>query len=688
MGNHGDSALDRARDAAERRDWPEAFERFVEADRQGLLDRRDRALFAQVAYVAGHLDRTIEAWERIHAESAAAGDDLAAAEAAMRVALHLLMDTAMMAPIRGWVSRSERHLGVLDCAPSEATPVHAWLAVVRNYERLLSGDFEGARVWARRAIELGGVHDRTAEAIGRVAEARGLVLMGEVERGLAMLEESGVAAVSGEIDPLSGGIVYCELICAFQALAHVDLADEWTTAWERWCPGKAPGSMHGRCRIHRAEILRFRGKLTEAEEEAERACEALRPYLRRELGWPLCELGRIRLRRGDLDAAEEAFLAAHDLGWEPQPGVALVHLARGDHALAASSIRDAIARPSFVPSKEFPPDSDLRRFPLLEAQVEIGAAIKGAELAHARAASAELTRIAGRFKSKALDASATVARARVLFADGDAHGADRAFDEGARLWHELGAPYEAAMARAALAEARRAIGHAASADLESRAARSILERLGAAPPSRASSAEAASQPPAAVEIGASVEPYAFVREGDTWAVTFDGRAVRARDRKGLHYLARLLAEPEREFHVLDLVGGDPESLPDAGDAGPAIDAKAKEAYRRRLADVEEDIAEAERNADLGRAASARAEREILARELARAYGAGGRERPGAGAAAERARASVTRATRQAIARIADHHPELGAHLDRTIKTGVFCTYFPDPITRMRWLVRP
>ncbi|HEY8639747.1 MAG TPA: hypothetical protein VIL53_04495, partial [Solirubrobacterales bacterium] len=89
------------------------------------------------------------------------------------------------------------------------------------------------------------------------------------------------------------------------------------------------------------------------------------------MGWPLSELGRIRLRKGDIEGAEEALLAAHRAGWDPQPGLALVRLAQGEVAAAATSIRDALDRPARVPSKELPPTTELQRAPLLEAQVEI-----------------------------------------------------------------------------------------------------------------------------------------------------------------------------------------------------------------------------------------------------------------------------------------------------------------------------
>ena len=320
--------------------------------------------------------------------------------------------------------------------------------------------------------------------------------------GLALLDEAGVAAVSGDLDPLSTGLVYCELVCALQGLAQYDVAEEWTEAMERWCRTNAIGSLHGRCRVHRAEILRLRGACDEAEREALVACEELSPYLRREMGWPLSELGRIRLRKGDIDGAEEALLAAHRVGWEPQPGLALVRLARGERAAAAAAIRDALEHPSRVPSKELPPDSDLQRAPLLDAQVEIE--IAGGDLGRARAAADELERVAARFQSKALVAGATLARGRVRLAEGNAAEAERCCSEAARMWNEIGAPYEAALARMVLAEALRAGGSEDHAALELQAARTILERI-------------------EVAASATTETNVFRREGDYWSVVFEGR---------------------------------------------------------------------------------------------------------------------------------------------------------------------
>jgi len=695
--------VEQAREAVERGEWQHAHDLLIEADACMPLGEADLALLADVAYAAGHLDVTIDAWERAHAQSLRSGNNLAAAGAAVRVAMHLLFDTALMAPVRGWIKRAERLLEGHD-----ETSVHAWLAVVRNYERLLSGDFETARHWARLAIEVGARCDPAAAAVGRVAEARSLILDGDVSQGLGNLNEAAVAAVSGELSPLLTGIVYCELVCALQALGQYDLAEEWTAAMERWRHGQPAGSIHGRCRVHRAEILRLRGSYREAEQEALLACEELRPYLRREFGWPLSELGRIRLRKGDIAGAEEAFRAVHEVGWDPQPGLALVYLAKGDVALAATSIQYALDHPLKIPSKEFPPNTELRRAPLLEAQVEV--AIAAGDLDLARAAADELARVATLFESKSFAASAALARGRIRLVAGDTGDARRDFDEAVQLWTEIGAPYETALARMGLGRAHRAEGDEVRAVQEFQAAQLGFERIEAVHQATEAARESGNagrderiertrlskiQPASGVRLASE---NVFRRDGDYWTVAFDGQTVHLRDVKGLRYLARLLAVPGREFHVLDLVGsergwsGDADRKAERGtgfssalDSGVLVDTQAREAYRRRLAEIAEDVDEARAMGDDERAAQAESERDFLVSELARAVGLGGRDRR-ADSASERARASVTRAVRQSMVRIHEHHPTLGEHLNHAIRTGTYCAYLPDPRYPMVWML--
>jgi tetratricopeptide (TPR) repeat protein len=670
-----------AREAGARGDWSQAFELFMRLDADGSLDPSNLSMLAEVGYAAGHLDVAITAWERLYAACVEADDRISAGGAAARVAMHLLFDTALMAPVRGWLRRSER---LLHDQPD--SPAHAWHAVVQTYERLLSGDRASARHWAERAVALGSQFDPAAAAIGRVAVARLLILDGEVDAGLASLDEVGVAATAGELDPLSTGVVYCELVCALQGVAQYDIAEEWTEAMERWCETNAIGSLHGRCRVHRAEILRLRGRCDEAEAEAAAACEELRPYLRRELGWPLTELGQIRLRRGDIAGAERALLDAQHVGWDPEPGLAGMYLAEGDVLKAVEGIRDALDRPVLTPSKERPPNNSLQRAPLLAAQVDIE--IAAGELDRARAAADELEGIADRFKSSALAAHAQLARGRVRLAEGRTSDAVEHLSEAIRAWRDIGAPFELAVARRGLGEAYLASGRERQAEVEFDAARLLFEQIALGSGHQADTL-AGRQQTANGECR-------FAREGDYWTIDFGGRTVRVHDLKGIRYLRRLLADPGREFHVLDLVNSERGTAaePDrssrgfppgtAADGGLGLlDDQARTAYRRRLVEIEDDIEEARTMGDIERVAQAEAEREFLIRELSRAFGLGGRHRK-SGTASERARAAVTRAVRTAIDRIAEYHPPLGSHLVHAVKTGTYCSYQPDPSAPIDW----
>lgn len=647
---------------------------------------------ATAQYAAGDLEGTVTTWEQEHRRRLAEHDHLAAAHAASMVALYLLMDTGLMAPVRGWLGRSERLL-----VDQGETPVHAMVAMLRAYERFMCGDMGAAGRWARRAVELGDRHGVVpASTLGRVAAARVRIFAGEVDEGLADLDEVAVVLLADRVDSLTAGMVWCELVCAMQGLAQYDRAAEWTAAMEaQRARGAFYGGINGRCRIHRAELLRLHGHCVEAEQEAAHACDELRPWMRREFGWPLTELGTIRLRRGDLDGAEEAFQAAHATGWQPQPGWALLRLARGEAAEAAAMVRDALVHPRQIPWKERPPKVALSRAPLLDAQVEI--ALAAGHLTSAREAAAELCTVAASHPGPALRAMAELARGRLALADSDPATAVDACGAAVHGWCTVDAPYETAVARMVLAEAHVASGDDVLAGLELDAAVRALDGIGAIGLAALARNRRPGTPttPAARSGDTPGNSGVFRLSGDTRTVTFDGTTVLLRDLKGMQYLARLLAAPGREFHVLDLVPtvhgvapGHDAAVDDdlhvaADDAGPLLDDRARQAYRRRLAEVDEDIAEAQEMGDAERAALARADRDHLVAELARAFGLGGRDRVAA-STSERARGSVTRAIRYALARIADQHPVLADHLVRAVRTGTYCAYEPDPRAPVTW----
>ena len=155
------------------------------------------------------------------------------------------------------------------------SPVHAALSVEMAWTALIyAGDADTALQEARRAVEIASrAGDPTMRALAINAEGRALIQLGQIEEGLALLDESTVAAMTGELDGMATVVLFCSTICALQALAEYDRADQWTQAMEQWTADRPLGPFQGVCRVHRAEILRLRGAWHDAEREAAKAKE-------------------------------------------------------------------------------------------------------------------------------------------------------------------------------------------------------------------------------------------------------------------------------------------------------------------------------------------------------------------------------------------------------------------------------
>jgi len=243
-------------------------------------------------------------------------------------------------------------------------------------------------------------------------------------------------------------------------------------------------------------------------------------------------------------------------------------------------------------------------------------------------------------------------------------------------------------------------GDADRAARELEAARAQLRRLGVRP---LFAPVALLDPDLDLDLGRETRGV-LRREGEYWIAGWRGSSFRLRDTVGLAYLARLLGAPGTEVHALDLIaaaaGGlhlrqppvDGIASPastlgrrgvDEASAGPLLDEQVRRAYRERLRELEEELAEAEQWHDQDRATRARAERAALTGQLGAAIGFGGRAR-NAARGAERARVSVTKALRAAIRRIDEHDPALAEHLHRSVRTGSFCAYDPDPDRPVTW----
>jgi tetratricopeptide (TPR) repeat protein len=180
--------------------------------------------------------------------------------------------------------------------------------------------------------------------------------------------------------------------------------------------------------------------------------------------------------------------------------------------------------------------------------------------------------------------------------------------------------------------------------------------------------------PRALELTEPKPPVVLEPQGQVWRVLYAGREALLKDSRGIQLLARLISSPRERIHVLALASDDTTALGESS-AGSALDTTALKRYRARLAELDEEIARAENLDDATRATRLQTEHDALTAELRRAVGLGGRLRE-VGSVTERARVNVTRRLRDAIARVAEAHPELGRHLTESIRTGTYCCFRP------------
>jgi DNA-binding CsgD family transcriptional regulator/Tfp pilus assembly protein PilF len=352
--------------------------------------------------------------------------------------------------------------------PEEAE--HGFVALADAELALNRGALDEAEAWVRTAVEVGDRHAAQGlVALGLALLGRILIGQGRHDEGCASLDEAMTLVVSGQLDDFFAGAVYCALIAECREIADIRRGSEWTDAARNWSaslPATTP--FHGICRIHRGEILCLRGAWDEAEAEIRTAGDELASFKPRSAAEAFSALGDLCRRRGDLTGAEEAFRRAHQLGGDPQPGLALVRLAQGNTSAASTALRGALADRS-RPAME--------RAQLLAAQVEV--ALATGDVGVADDAAVELCSIAGALDRPAAHARARQARGAVRIASGDLGGAMGDLRAACAIWSDLGLPYEEAQTRLMIGSAARTTGDEEGAMLELQAACVRFASLGA-----------------------------------------------------------------------------------------------------------------------------------------------------------------------------------------------------------------
>ncbi len=455
-----------ARSDFERGDWVAALDTWAGVDRD-RLGAADLAAAAQSAYLLGRRADSLDFYERAFRACVDEGD----AAAAVRCAFHLGMlcgtggEPALAA---GWTSRAERLLGELGADPVEG----GYVSFLHMYRHLRSGAFAEAAACAAETTRAARVHgDPDLLALGLCSQGRLTILSGDVAAGLALLDESLVGAAAGEVSAMILGHVYCTAIEGCQEISDFQRVTEWTSALHRWCEAQ-PGlvAFTGQCSVHRGQVMRQHGAWPEALEEFGLAVDRYRQIESFDaIGLAEYEQGEVRRLRGEYDAAEAAFQRSSEHGYDPQPGLALLWLARGRAAAAVAAVRRLLGEVA----------EPVHRSRLLPAAVDVLLAVTALE--EARVAAEDLDRVATHVGSVSAQAQAAYASGAVELAAGDPAGALPYLRKARQLWARAENSYEVARVRVLVGRSLTALGDQDSGSQELSAAREVFAVLGASP---------------------------------------------------------------------------------------------------------------------------------------------------------------------------------------------------------------
>lgn len=459
--------LERGREAFRRQSWADACTLLSAADREAALEIDDLERLAMTEFLIGKESDAADVWARAYHECLRLGDAVRAARCAFWLGFGLV-DIGELARGRGWLARAQRQIddGGQDCV--EQGYLHLPVAL----ERFDQGDVAGAYATfdhiATIAERFGDVNLRTFAGLGR---GHTLTRLGEIDRGVALLDEVMVAVTSGEVAPIVAGTVYCAAIEICQEIFDLRRAREWTASLDHWCATQPDLVLfRGQCLVYRAEIMQWHGAWPDALDEAQRACARISQQAGHPaIGQAHYRMAEIYRLRGEFTKAEEAYRQASRWGRAPEPGLALLRLAQGRVDAAEAAIRRALDEAQ----------DRLTRSRLLAGHVEIMLATGDVQAAHVSAE--ELLEIATILGAPLISAMSAYAGGAVHLREGNVREALALLRDAWRAWQMLDAPYDAGRTRVLIGLACRSLGDEDTATMELDAALWAFQQLGAVP---------------------------------------------------------------------------------------------------------------------------------------------------------------------------------------------------------------
>lgn len=331
-----DSDIASARRLAKDRDWIGAANQFAQVAQTRALDPADLDLWAFVKECQGRPVDAIPILERtVTAYVGADQTDRAGRAATTLAKIHLECGASEVAV--GWLERAD---SLLKSKADENS---------RGYLLWMKSRLASSRGDTDEAIDLASRAYFIAEQTGNEG-LRALALsylgfynlsLGRMAEGIKQQNHAAAISLSGEIDPITGSLVYCSILWSCRTFADWTRALQWSDGFESWCD--ASFAEHpGTCDLHRAEIIGLQKNLTQSLDRINLGLGKLSD----EQSWSLGEGYRIRgdvqAMIGNLDAARSDYAKAYSTGWDAEPGNSVLLFESGDIIGALSALERSL----------------------------------------------------------------------------------------------------------------------------------------------------------------------------------------------------------------------------------------------------------------------------------------------------------------------------------------------------------
>lgn len=446
-------------------DWPTARAAFRAALDEGGLEAEDLARLGMAEWWLGDAVASMEIAEDVYRIRLANHSIDQAALGALELALmwtssgNVIIGTA-------WLGRARRLL--IGRPPSRVGGYLAYLEASAHAS--VDGDLDSAQRAAKSIADAAARFDDPALAcFSLVVTGLAHVRAGDIDAGFAVLDEAMLHILAGVAPPIWSGDVYCGVLHLCHVLSDLARMRAWTDAMERWAsPLSRHFTYYGVARVHRLQLCSAGGDWDIVEQEIGGESERLADGHGWVAGEGFRELGDVRRLRGDTAGARDAYDRTRALGVAPQPGEALLMAAEGDAAEALELLRESAA--------ELGP---LGGTNVVSAAVQV--ALDLGDRAEAERLASTLAMTADRYPSPGMRATADVARARVLLAQGRWDAAHGHLRSAATTYREQRFRYAVAEVHELIAAALRGRGEPRAAASEEATALAIYRRLGARP---------------------------------------------------------------------------------------------------------------------------------------------------------------------------------------------------------------